>query len=377
MRVQSAVNVAEVRQLARRRLPRPVFDMVDGGADDELTLARNEAAFREIRLSPRTMADVGAVDPSLELFGRRLSMPVLLAPTGGGRVAHRRAELAVAAAARAQDTVYVQSTVTGYPLEEVARAGGGELWYQLYLPATRDEARAALDRVAAAGYRVLVLTVDTPVFGGRERDRRNGFSLPIRPRPRMLLHGASRPAWAVDFLRGNLPSRRGGRLSAWATQRQILASPRPVTWDDLAFVRGLWHGPLVVKGVLRPDECARFLDAGVDGLVVSNHGGRQLDGVPATIEALPAIVEAVGGRVDVLLDGGVRRGTDVLKALALGARAVLVGRPYLYGLAAGGQAGVERVLELLRAELVRAMALTGCRGVSDVDAGLLLPPHRR
>ncbi|MGY1623326.1 alpha-hydroxy acid oxidase [Geodermatophilus sp. SYSU D00965] len=376
MRVQSAVNVAEVRQLARRRLPRPVFDMVDGGADDELTLARNEAAFREIRLSPRTMADVGAVDPSLELFGRRLSMPVLLAPTGGGRVAHRRAELAVAAAARAQDTVYVQSTVTGYPLEEVARAGGGDLWYQLYLPATRDEARAALDRVAAAGYRVLVLTVDTPVFGGRERDRRNGFSLPIRPRPRMLLHGASRPAWAVDFLRGNLPSRRGGRLSAWATQRQILASPRPVTWDDLAYVRGLWHGPLVVKGVLRPDECTRFLDAGVDGLVVSNHGGRQLDGVPATIEALPAIVEAVDGRVDVLLDGGVRRGTDVLKALALGARAVLVGRPYLYGLGAGRPAGVDRGVALLRTPVVAALWVTRGWGGALSQPPLLLPPHR-
>ncbi|MGY1643772.1 alpha-hydroxy acid oxidase [Geodermatophilus sp. SYSU D00703] len=381
MRVQSVVNLAEMRELARWRLPRPVFDMVDGGADDELTLARTEAAFREIRLSPRTMVDVASVDPSVAVLGRRVSVPVLLAPTGGGRIAHRRAELAVAAAARAHDTVYVQSTVTGYPLEEVARAGGGglrgggELWYQLYLPATRDEARASLDRVAAAGYRVLVLTVDTPVFGGRERDRRNGFSLPVRPRPRMLLHGAARPAWAVDFLRGNLPTRRHGRLSAWTTQRQVLASPRPVTWDDLAFVRDRWSGPLVVKGVLRADECARFLDAGVDGLVVSNHGGRQLDGVPASIEALPAVAEAVDGRVDVLLDGGVRRGTDVLKALALGARAVLVGRPYLYGLAADGQAGVERVLELLRAELVRALALTGCRGVADVDAGLLLRPH--
>jgi isopentenyl diphosphate isomerase/L-lactate dehydrogenase-like FMN-dependent dehydrogenase len=375
VRLRSAVNLADVRELARRRLPRPVFDMVDGGADDELTLARNEAAFREIRLRPRVLADVSDVDPSVQLFGRRVSLPVLLAPTGGGRVAHRRAELAVAAAAAAQDTVYVQSTVTGYPLEEVSRAGGGGLWYQLYLPPTRDEVPAALDRVAAAGYRVLVLTVDTPVFGGRERDRRNGFGLPVRPTPGMLLSGASRPAWAVEFLRGNLPTRRDGRLSAWATQRQILASPRPVTWDDLAYVRGLWAGPLVVKGVLRPEEAPRLLDAGADGVVVSNHGGRQLDGVQATVEALPAVVEAVAGRVPVLLDGGVRRGTDVLKALALGATAVMIGRPYLYGLAAGGQAGVERVLELLRAELLRAMALTGCPTVADVDPGLLLLPR--
>ncbi|SFL18962.1 alpha-hydroxy acid oxidase [Geodermatophilus ruber] len=375
MRLRTAVNLADVRELARRRLPRPVFDMVDGGADDELTLARNEAAFRGLLLSPRPFEDVTRVDPSVRLFGRRLSLPVLLAPTGGGRIAHRRAELAVAAAARGQDTVYVQSTVTGYPLEEVARAGGGGLWYQLYLPASRDETRAMVARVAAAGYRALVLTVDTPVFGGRERDRRNGFSLPLRPSPRMLLHGASRPAWAVEFLRGNLPTRRDGRLSAWATQRQILASPRPVTWDDLAFVRDLWDGPLVIKGVLRAQECRRILDCGADGLIVSNHGGRQLDGVPATVEALPAVVEAVGGRVPVLLDGGVRRGTDVLKAVALGATAVLVGRPYLYGLAAGGQAGVERVLELLGAEFTRAMALTGCRTVADIDAGLLLPPR--
>ncbi|MBB3082041.1 alpha-hydroxy acid oxidase [Geodermatophilus sabuli] len=374
MRLRSAVNLADVREAARRRLPRPVFDMIDGGADDELTLARNEAAFREIRLRPRVLADVSAVDPAVELFGRRVSLPVLLAPTGGGRIAHRRAELAVAAAAAAQDTVYVQSTVTGYPLEEVSRAGGGGLWYQLYLPSTREETRTALDRVAAAGYRVLVLTVDTPVFGGRERDRRNGFGLPVRPTPGMLLHGASRPAWAVEFLRGNLPTRRDGRLSAWATQRQILASPRPVTWADLAFVRGLWDGPLVVKGVLRSEEVPRLLDSGADGVVVSNHGGRQLDGVQATVEALPAVVDAVAGRVPVLLDGGVRRGTDVLKALALGATAVLVGRPYLYGLAAGGQAGVEHVLELLRAELLRAMALTGSRTPGDVDRGLLLLP---
>ncbi|MGK5172500.1 alpha-hydroxy acid oxidase [Geodermatophilus sp. CPCC 205761] len=372
-RLRAAVNLADVRELARRRLPRPVFDMVDGGADDELTLARNEAAFRELLLSPASMADVATVDPAVEVLGRRVSMPVLLAPTGGGRVAHRRAEPAVAAAARAHGTVYVQSTVTGYPLEEVARAGGGQLWYQLYLPERRERLRPMVERVAAAGYRALVLTVDTPVFGGRERDRRNGFSLPVRPHPRMLLQGASRPVWAVDFLRGNLPTRRDGRLSAWATQRQILAAPRPVTWADLAVVRDLWDGPLVVKGVLRPQEVPGLLDCGVDGLVVSNHGGRQLDGVPASIEALPAVVAAVAGRAEVYLDGGVRRGTDVLKALALGARAVLIGRPYLYGLAAGGQAGVERVLELLRAEFVRALALTGCATPADVDAGLLHP----
>jgi isopentenyl diphosphate isomerase/L-lactate dehydrogenase-like FMN-dependent dehydrogenase len=369
VRVDRAVNVAEVRAAARRRLPAAVFDTIDGGADDELTLRRNETAFAELTLRPRPLVDVTVRSTRTEVLGRPVSMPVLLAPTGGGRVAHRHAELAVAAAAAAQDTVYVQSTVTSYALEDVAAAAGGRAWYQLYLPVDRSRTAAMVQRVADAGYRALVLTVDTPVFGGRERDRRNGFSLPLRIGARLALGTAAHPAWALDQARGTLPG--GGRLSVQATQEQIRASPSPVTWADLARVRELWRGPLLVKGVLGPEQCERLLTEGVDGIVVSNHGGRQLDGVPASIEALPAVVAAVAGRAEVYLDGGVRRGTDVLKALALGARAVLIGRPYLYGLAAGGQRGVEKVLELLREELDRAMALTGCTTVADVGPGVL------
>jgi isopentenyl diphosphate isomerase/L-lactate dehydrogenase-like FMN-dependent dehydrogenase len=375
VRLNRAVNLADVRTAARRRLPRAVFDTIDGGADDEVTLRRNEAAFQDLLITPRPFVDVTTRTTRTEVLGQPVALPVLLAPTGGARVAHRHAELAVAAAAAARDTIYVQSTVTSYALEDVAAVGGGRAWYQLYLPERRSDTPAMVERVAAAGYRVLVLTVDTPVFGGRERDRRNGTVLPVRIRPRLALQGATRPAWAWDFVRGTarLPGPWAGTrgLSVLATQEQILASPSPVTWADLASVRALWPGPLVVKGVLGPEQCQRLVDEGVDGVVVSNHGGRQLDGVPATIEALPAVVDAVAGRAEVFLDGGVRRGTDVLKALALGARAVMVGRPYLFGLAAGGQAGVEKVLDLLRLELDRAMALSGCATVQDVDRRLV------
>jgi isopentenyl diphosphate isomerase/L-lactate dehydrogenase-like FMN-dependent dehydrogenase len=380
VRLSRAVNLADVREAARRRLPPAVFDTIDGGADDELTLHRNEAAFRDLLVTPRPFVDVTGRSTCTEVLGQPVALPVLLAPTGGARVAHRHAELAVAAAAAARDTVYVQSTVTSYALEDVAAAGGGNAWYQLYLPERRSETPAMVERVAAAGYRALVLTVDTAVFGGRERDRRNGTVLPIRVRPGLALQGATRPAWAVDFVRGavRLPGPFAGTrgLSVLATQEQILASPSPVTWADLASVRALWNGPLVVKGVLGPQQCRRLVDEGVDGVIVSNHGGRQLDGVPATIEALPAVVDAIAGRAEVYLDGGVRRGTDVLKALALGARAVLVGRPYLFGLAAGGQAGVEKVLDLLHTELDRAMALSGCATVQQIDGDLLSRARR-
>lgn len=364
------MNLAEVRAVARRRLPAAVFDTIDGGADDELTLRRNEAAFQELLLRPRPLVDVTTRSTATEVLGQPVSLPVLLAPTGGGRVAHRHAELAVAAAAAAVGTVHVQSTVTSYALEDVAAAAGGRAWYQLYLPEDRSRTAPMVQRVADAGYRALVLTVDTPVFGGRERDRRNGFSLPLRVGARLAVGTATHPRWALDQARGGLPG-AGRRLPVRATVEQIRASPSPVTWADLARVRALWPGPLLVKGVLDGEQCDRLLAEGIDGLVVSNHGGRQLDGVRATVEALPEVVAAAGGRVPVLLDGGVRRGTDVLKALALGATAVLIGRPYLYGLAAGGQAGVEKVLELLRAELDRAMALTGCTSVADVDRRLL------
>jgi L-lactate dehydrogenase (cytochrome) len=361
-------SVAEMRELARRRLPRPIFDLVDGGAEDEVTLHRNSAAFLRARLLPRAFADVAERDTATTVLGTLLRSPLLLAPTGAARVLHRDAELAVARAAAARGVGYVHGTVSGYPVEQVAEVAPS-WWYQLFLSADRGRVQDELDRVAALGCRVLVLTVDMATFGNRERDRRNGLTLPLRFSPRLALRCATRPRWTAELLRGNLPQRTqpDGRVSPFATQQQILRSLYPVTEDDLAWLRGAWPHRLVVKGVLNPDDGALAVTHGVDGVVVSNHGGRQLDRAPATLDALPAVVEAVAGRADVLLDGGVRRGSDVLTALGLGARAVLVGRPYLYGLAVAGQAGVERVIDVLGTELDRTMALTGVRSVRDVD----------
>ncbi|MFW3168810.1 alpha-hydroxy acid oxidase [Geodermatophilus sp. CPCC 206100] len=368
-RAARAGSVAEMRELARRRLPRPVFDLVEGGAEDEVTLQRNSAAFLRARLQPRAFVDVAERDTATTVLGTPLRSPLLLAPTGAARVLHRDAELAVARAAAARGVGYVHGTVSGHPVEQVARVTGS-WWYQLFLSADRGRVTAELDRVAALGCRVLVVTVDVPTFGNRERDRRHGLTLPVRLSPGLALHCATRPRWTAELLRGNLPQRGrpDGRVSPFATQGQILRSLYPVTEGDLAWLRGAWPHRLVVKGVMDPEDGALAVRHGADGVVVSNHGGRQLDRAPATLEALPGVVEAVAGRAEVLLDGGVRRGADVLTALGLGARAVLVGRPYLYGLAVAGQAGVERVIDVLTTELDRTMALTGVASVRDVGA---------
>jgi isopentenyl diphosphate isomerase/L-lactate dehydrogenase-like FMN-dependent dehydrogenase len=373
MRLDRAVNVDDVRALARRRLPRPILDLVDGGADDEITLRRNRAAFERHELLHRTFAGAADRDTAVTVLGTPLRAPILFAPTGAARVLHRDAELAVARAARSSGLGYVHGVVSGHPLEAVASVVPDRTWFQLYLQPDRARVRELLRRVAATGVRVLVVTVDLPVFGNRERDRRNRLTLPVRFSPATALRCALRPRWTLEALRGNLPQAvpPDGRVSPFATQRQILSSLYPVTVADLAFLRSEWPGPLVVKGVVHPADAETAVQEGVDGVIVSNHGGRQLDRAPATIDALPAVVAAVAGRAEVLLDGGVRRGTDVLTALALGARAVLVGRPYLHGLAAGGQAGVERVAEILVAELDRAMALAGFDSAAAIDGSCI------
>lgn len=371
-----AVNLDDVRALAARRLPRPVLDLVDGGADDEVTLRRNTAAFAGRTLLPRAFADVTRCDTATTVLGTALAAPLLFAPTGAARVLHRDAELAVARAALARGVGYVHGEVSGYRLEAVAAVAPDRTWLQVYAGPDKDRTRALLRRAADTGIRVLVVTVDVPVFGNRERDRRNRLTIPLRLTPVAALRCATRPRWALDALRGNLPQAAptDGRVSPFATQRRILSSLYPVTAADLDFLRREWPGPLVVKGIVHPADAATAVEHGVDGVVVSNHGGRQLDRAPATVDALPAVVAAVAGRAEVLLDGGVRRGTDVLTALALGARAVLLGRPALHGLAAGGQAGVERVAEILQAEFDRALALTGFASPAAVDAGCLADP---
>jgi isopentenyl diphosphate isomerase/L-lactate dehydrogenase-like FMN-dependent dehydrogenase len=378
MTLERAVNLDDFRRIARRRLPTVVFDMLDGGAGDERAVRRNQEAFASVSFRPKSLVDVTKRSLVTRLFGQETSLPVLLAPTGAGEAIRRDAELAVARAASRAGAIYVQSTIAGRSLEEVASAAeGGTLWYQLYLPHTRDETGALLRRVAYAGYKAVVITVDMPTFGGRERDRRNGLTVPARITPKLIRQGMSRPAWSVEFIRAHHPfsfslrKRVPRRSSLTTTQSAISAAQWPVTSEDIQFVRRRWDGPLIVKGIMRSDECAQYLDLGVDGFVVSNHGGRQLDNVPGTFDVLAEVVDAVASRATVLLDGGIRRGEDVLKAIAVGASAVLVGRPYLFALAAGGQAGVEAMIEMIRVEIDRAMALLGVCSLDALDRTFL------
>jgi L-lactate dehydrogenase (cytochrome) len=376
--MRDAVTVEDVRRIARRKLPRPIFEVIDGGAGDEVTVRRNRDAFARLELRPRPLEPVDARTLTTTVLGQAVTMPIMLAPTGAGRLFHRTAELAIAAAAADAGTVYMQSSVTAYPLEDVSRAAKRQAWFQLYLPGTETATRELLRRVADAGYRALALTVDMPVLGNRDRDTRNKIlNLPMW-HPQALAQGFSRPLWGLEFLRGNVglgaAPGKGRPNSLGDTRASIASAYHAVTWSDVERVRDLWDGPLVVKGIMRHEECARLVDLGVDAFLVSNHGGRQLDGVAATIDALPAIADAAGDRAEVYLDGGIRRGTDVVKALALGARGVFVGRPYLYGLAAAGPAGVARVLEILRAELHHAMALAGAPSIAAIDGSLVGRP---
>ncbi len=362
---------------ARRRLPRGVFDAIEGAAGDEVTMRANRTAMEAFWLRPRALADVALRDLSTTVLGQPVSMPVLLAPCGMARMANSEAEIAVARASARADTVFVVSGASSYSLEDIAAAADGALWYQLYLPPRRQDATALLERVRGAGYGTLCVTIDTAVEITRERDVRNRLTLPLKITPRLLATGMSRPAWAKDFLLGRVGqghSMHGfGRAvrTAYQNLADTIENLVPVTFDDVAWLREQWAGKLVIKGVLRGDECARMVDLGVDGIVVSNHGGRTVDCVPPAIQALPEVVEAVAGRAEVLVDGGFRRGTDVIKAIGLGARACLVGRPYMYGLAAYGEAGVDRVLSIFRSELERAMALLGCATVGDIDESLV------
>jgi len=338
--VAEPVNLEEYEPLARAVLPPHVFDFVAGGAEDERTLARNRAAFARLLLRPRVLS--GLKEPTLTttVLGQPVTMPVLLAPTGEHCLVYPVGEAATARAAGAAGTVLIVSTASSLPLEVIAAAADGPLWFQLYALQDRAATEALVRRAAAAGYRALVVTVDTPVLGRREREIRSGYAV------RRSLH------------RGNFPD---GRVPLHAA----------LTWEDVDWPRTPTPLPLVVKGVLRGDDAAQAVAHGAAAVIVSNHGGRQLDGVPATIEVLEEVVQAVADRAEVYLDGGVRRGTDVLKALALGARAVCIGRPYLWGLAVGGQAGVERVLTLLREELATAMYLAGCADAQRVPRDLV------
>jgi 4-hydroxymandelate oxidase len=354
------LTVADFEALARAKMERGAFDYYAGGADDERTLEANASAFDDLWIRPRVLVDVSKPDPSLELFGDRLSMPILLAPAALHQLAHPEGERAVARAAARAGTAMVVSTIATYSLEDVAAAAQGTRWFQLYLYRDRGVSGAMVRRAEAAGYHALVLTVDTPRLGRRLRDQRNGFELPDSIR-------------LANFDESTLPSTsfsRPGEGRTLTGSARILLNDA-LTWPDIEWLRGLTRMPVLIKGVLTAEDARLAVEHGASGVVVSNHGGRQLDGAIPAVRALPEVVDAVAGRIPVLVDGGVRRGTDVLRALALGARAVMVGRPYLWGLAADGEEGVTRVLEILREELVSAMVLSGHPTLATIDRALL------
>ena len=375
-------SVADLRLLARRRLPKGVFDYFDGGAETEWTLRENENALHRVTFRPRVFAGAADIDTSVQLLGSTFPVPLVLAPIGMLGIAHPGGEVAAARVAGSRGIPFTHSTMGSKSIEAVAAAaGGGPLWFQLYM--WRDRALVAdmLARADAVGYRTLVVTADTPVFGNRHRDERNGFSLPPRLGPSTFIDGALHPGWTLAFLRGgpmefgNLASVSTGGSSPLALGEYVGKNFDPgVSWADLDWLRPRWRGKIVVKGVQTPEDARTAVDVGVDGLVVSNHGGRQLDFSAPAISLLPAIVEAVGDQIDVLLDGGIRGGADILKAVALGAKSVLIGRAYAYGLAVGGEPGVDYVLSLLTADLRRAMALTGVRRIPDVKRDLVSVP---
>ncbi|HEY5026066.1 MAG TPA: alpha-hydroxy acid oxidase [Acidimicrobiales bacterium] len=378
-------SVGEARRRAARSVPRALFDYIDGGAEDEVTLHQNEQAFRETTFRPRMAVEAGEPRLSISLLGTPLSIPVLLAPCGLVRFMHPEGASAVARAAAVAGTVSVLSTVAGTSLEEFATSAPGPKWFQLYAPGGPEQTGELVRRAQDAGYAGLVVTLDTPALGHRERDVRHGVTQPFRftaaSAGRLAAQVAMRPRWLAGMARAEMRARAGspdntGASGATPSARLVAMGASPFSWDDVGAIREQWSGPLAVKGVLSPHDARRAVEVGCDAVIVSNHGGRQLDGAPATFRVLPAIVDALGGSAAVVLDSGIRRGSDVVKAVAAGADAVMIGRAYLYGLAAGGEAGVTRVLEILRTEMVRTMSLMGCPSVAHLDRSWLEMPAR-
>lgn len=373
-------SIADLRTLARRRLPRAVFDFFDGGAEDERTLAGNDHAFERWQLAPRVLVDVADASSACSLLGAPAGMPAAIAPTGAAGFGWRGADLALARAAARMGLPYTLSSSATTVIETIAEQAPGRLWFQAYVLRNQDFFWQLVDRAREAGYEALVITVDLPVGGKRERDFRNHFSIPFRFTSRNVLDFASRPRWALDMLLRGLPAMENLRgLETAATSAGAIASSvgrsydPAFDWARLAEVRERWPRKLIVKGVSRADDAARLAAMGVDAIVVSNHGGRQLDGAVPSLQALPEVLQGVAGRCPVLVDGGIRRGADIAKALALGAHGVLLGRATLFGAVAAGDAGAQRALDILHDELLRTMRLCGAPGVAQLSADLLRP----
>jgi isopentenyl diphosphate isomerase/L-lactate dehydrogenase-like FMN-dependent dehydrogenase len=377
------VSIADLRAIAKRRVPSSVFDYLDGGAEGEVTLRENCRVYEDITFRPRHAVAFSECRLCTKVLGFDLALPFLLAPVGYSRLMHPTGEVAAARAAGNAGTAYILSTISGHKLEDVKAASKGPVFYQLYLMGGRGAAEGAIERARVAGFSALVVTIDTAVSGIRERDFRNGMKelvsgsafekLPYLPQ--ILAH----PGWLMSFLLdGGTPPLPNvvipGRGPMPLIDVAAALAESTVTWNDLSWIRQIWRGPIVVKGVLTGDDARRAVDEGAAAISVSNHGGRQLDCVQASLRALPEVVKAVSGKTEILMDGGIRRGTDIVKALCLGARAVLCGRAYAYGLAAAGEAGVNRAIEILRTDLDRSLRLVGCGSVAELDRSYVNVP---
>jgi isopentenyl diphosphate isomerase/L-lactate dehydrogenase-like FMN-dependent dehydrogenase len=379
--IASAVNIEDLRQMAMRRLPRMVFDYIDGGAEREWTLRENSRAFQDVLFRPRSAVATPNCDITATVLGTKIGVPIVLGPVGSSRMFYARGEEEAAAAAGDAGTIYTLSTLSGCRLEDVKDATDGCAWYQLYLVGGRDVAMGVISRAKAAGYKALVVTIDTPVAGMRERDARNGVKQLLARNLSTVPHLGQmlvRPGWLYNFFADgglmNFPNivLADGPMGYADVGAALEASA--TSWEDFKWIREAWGGPIVAKGVHTADDARRAVDQGAAAIVVSNHGARQLDTVAPTIRVLPEVVQAVKGQTEILLDGGIRRGSDVVKALCMGASAVLIGRSYAYGLGAGGRAGVARAIDILRTDVIRTMKLLGCSAIKDLDGSYVDVP---
>jgi L-lactate dehydrogenase (cytochrome) len=383
-RLATAANTDDLRRIAKRRLPAGVFDYIDGGAEDERTMRANREAFAQLRFRPRVLRDVSAIETTTSLLGREIPIPLVLAPTGFTRIADPQGELAVARAAQRAAVPYTLSTLSTRSIEEVAEANGnGRRWFQVYVWKDKGLLRDMVDRAAAAGYEALVITVDTANLGRRERDVRRGFELPPKLGLDSIVDGVLHPSWTWRFVRAepirfaNVATSAAAADAPEGTSAVNLAATfatqfdARLSWDDVAWFRSIWNGPIVIKGIQSVDDARVAADAGVEAIALSNHGGRQLDDAPPPLDLVAPVADEVGGRVEIICDGGVRRGSDIVKAVALGATACMAGRAYLYGLAAGGELGVDKVLGLLADDVRRTMALLGVARIGELSTDYL------